>query len=232
MTTRWTVSPVPRLHYRDEDGVVHEDALAIGQVYGIGQNYARHASEMGIDSSTPPVFFCKGRGCVMNASVHRALPLPSASDDVQPEVELAVIIGRDGHAWSIEQAAAAVFGFGVALDMTRRDLQQAARPKGLPWDMAKHFPHSAPCGIITRHTGEWRGGIELRVNGEVRQRDELANRLWNSAESIAALSQLQTLRAGDMILTGTPAGVSSVVAGDVIVATIEGLDEIMLVCES
>ena len=228
----WSVSPAPRLHYRDEDGVVHEDALAIGQVYGIGQNYARHAIEMGIDSSTSPVFFCKGRGCVMNASVHRALPLPPASDDVQPEVELAVIIGRDGHAWSIEEASRSIFGFGVALDMTRRDLQQAARPKGLPWDMAKHFPHSAPCGIVTEHGEEWSGRIELRVNGEVRQRDELANRLWNSAESIAALSRLQTLRAGDMILTGTPAGVSSVVAGDVIVATIEGLDGITLVCES
>ena len=229
----WTVRLAPRLHYRDEDGVVHEDALAIGQVYGIGQNYARHASEMGIDYRvTPPVFFCKGLGCVMNASVHRALPMPPASDDVHPEVELAVIIGRDGNSWSIEEAGASIFGFGVALDMTRRDLQQAARPQGLPWDMAKHFPCSAPCGIVTEYRGEWSGGIELRVNGEVRQQDEVANRLWNSSESIAALSQLQTLRAGDMILTGTPAGVSPVVAGDVIVARIDGLDDIKLVCES
>ncbi|MDB5474416.1 MAG: fumarylacetoacetate hydrolase family protein [Devosia sp.] len=198
--------------------------FAVRRVYCVGRNYAEHIREMGNDEREPPFFFAKPADAVVVGGA--AMPYPPQTGDLQHEVELVVAIGRDGAGIAPGQALDHVYGYAVGLDMTRRDLQGAAKKAGRPWEMAKGFDHSAPIGTIEPasaigHPG--RGAITLRVNGDVRQQGDLAEQIWTVGEAIAHLSGLVTLRAGDLIMTGTPAGVGAVVRGDVLEGSIEGI---------
>lgn len=193
------------------------------RVYCVGRNYADHAREMGGDPDRePPFFFQKNADNLDQSGV---FPYPSASSDVHHEVELAVLLRSGGVDIAPEAAADCVWGYAVALDMTRRDLQAAAKKAGRPWEAAKAAEHSAPIGaIVPADRVDLSGAaIRLSVNGEIRQEGRLADMIWSVPEIISALSRLFALAPGDLILTGTPAGVGPVRPGDVMEASIDGL---------
>ena len=198
--------------------------FAVRRIYCVGRNYAEHIREMGNDERDPPFFFAKPADAVVVGGA--SIPYPPQTNDFQHEVELIVAIGKDGSDIAVESALEHVYGYAVGLDMTRRDLQAVAKKAGRPWEMAKAFDHSAPIGTIEPASAIGHpasGAITLKVNGEVRQTGDLGDQIWTVSEAIAYLSQFVTLKAGDLIMTGTPAGVSAVVAGDVLEGTIEGV---------
>lgn len=196
----------------------------VRRVYCIGRNYAAHAREMGHDPDRePPFFFAKNPD---NLDPSGAFPYPSASADVHHEVELAVALGAGGTDIAPERALDHVWGYAVALDMTRRDLQAAAKEAGRPWEVGKAFERSAPIGPLVpaaRIGHPARGRIELRVNGTLRQEGDLDQMIWTVPEIIAALSRFFALAPGDVILSGTPAGVGAVARGDRLEAAVEGV---------
>ncbi|WP_298962706.1 fumarylacetoacetate hydrolase family protein [uncultured Roseibium sp.] len=199
----------------------------VRRVYCVGRNYAAHAVEMGHDPDKEPPFFFQKNPDDLDPS--GTFPYPSLSQDVHHEVELGVML-KSGHG-SIkpENALQHVYGYAVALDMTRRDLQGAAKEAGRPWEAGKAFERSAPVGRVVpaADCGFLRSGkISLAVNGGIRQDGDLNQMIWKVPEIIAKLSDLFQLGAGDVILTGTPAGVGPVSKGDVLLATIEGLPEL------
>jgi fumarylpyruvate hydrolase len=207
--------------------VIGTDArFPVHRVYCVGRNYAAHAREMGMDPERePPFFFSKPADAVVPNGA--AVPYPPRTADLHHEIELVVAIGEGGRDIQVEHALAHVFGYAVGNDLTRRDLQAAARESGRPWDVAKGFDHSAPVTAIHRvadvgHLS--RGAIWIEVNGEARQRGDLSEMIWNVAEIIAELSTLFELRPGDLIFTGTPAGVGPVRPGDSLVGGIDELD--------
>jgi fumarylpyruvate hydrolase len=170
----------------------------------------------------PPFFFAKDADAY--APDGATIPYPPATRDFHYEAELVVAIGADGAQVARSAAGALIFGYAVGLDMTRRDLQQAAKDAGRPWDTAKNFPASAPVSAIrpVAATGLMkRGAIALRVNGALRQSADIADMIWDVEDTLAHLSGLYRLRAGDLVFTGTPAGVGAVVPGDVLQADIE-----------
>ena len=180
--------------------------FAVRRVYCVGRNYAEHVLEMGNDTRDPPFFFGKPADAVVVGGAD--MPYPPQTADLHHEVELVVAIGRDGSDIAPADALAHVYGYAVGLDMTRRDLQGLAKKAGRPWDMAKGFDHSAPIGTIEPaasigHPDQ--GAITLSVNGVERQRGDLADQIWNVPDTIAYLSQFVALKAGDIIMTGTPA---------------------------
>jgi len=198
--------------------------FAVRRVYCVGRNYAEHVVEMGNDTRDPPFFFGKPADAIVVGGAD--IPYPPQTADLHHEIELVVAIGKDGA--DIRPAAALdhVYGYAAGLDMTRRDLQAGAKKAGRPWDMAKGFDFSAPIGTIEPVSAIGhpdRGAITLSVNGAERQRGDLANQIWNVSDTIAYLSGFVTLRAGDIIMTGTPAGVSAVVRGDMLEGRIEGV---------
>ena len=196
----------------------------VRRLYCVGRNYAEHAREMGHDLRDPPFFFAKPADAVVTGGGD--MPYPGGTSDLHHEIELVVAIGTGGNAIGAEAALDHVYGYAAGLDMTRRDLQAAAKKAGRPWDMAKGFDHSAPIGLLApaRHIGHpGAGAISLRVNGVERQRGDLSEQIWSVAETIAYLSTLVALRPGDLIMTGTPAGVGKVVRGDVLEGHIEGV---------
>lgn len=200
----------------------------VARIFCVGRNYLDHVREMGHDPERkPPMFFTKwAQAYVADGG---EVPYPPRTADFQHEVELVVAIGADGVNIAPENATEHIFGYAVGLDMTRRDLQLAARDAGQPWDVGKNFDFSAPVGAITRaaNCGHLtKGGISLTVNGETLQRSALENMIWPVAEIISQLSKFYALRPGDLIMTGTPAGVSSVRRGDKLVGMIEGLQSI------
>jgi fumarylpyruvate hydrolase len=194
----------------------------VRRVYCIGRNYADHAREMGHDPDRePPFFFQKNPD---NLDTSGSFPYPSRGADVHHEVELAVALGKGGADIPEAEAPACVFGYAVALDMTRRDLQAEAKKLGRPWEIGKAFERSAPIGPITPAAGTLdRGAITLAVNGTLRQDGDLGQMIWKVPEIIACLSRYFALAAGDVILTGTPAGVGPVARGDLLEARIAGL---------
>lgn len=201
------------------------DIVPVHRVYCVGRNYAEHAREMGHDPDRePPFFFQKNPG---NLRTDGRFPMPSLSNDVQHEIELALILGGGGVSIPPEAAADLVFGYAVALDMTRRDLQAQAKKQSRPWDAAKAFEHSAPCSAVVRRPAGApileTGAIWLDVNGERRQTGDLSQMIWHVPHLIAALSESFELRSGDVILTGTPAGVAKVSRGDHLVGHIDGV---------
>lgn len=216
--------------------VVTLDAMSskpfpVRRIFCVGQNYPDHAREMGADPARDePFFFMKPAGAVLQN--HSVLPYPPATADLQPEVELVVALHKGGRNIPAERVDYDyVFGYAVGLDMTRRDLQRNAREKGRPWDMAKGFDHSAPCTAITPefYSGAIaRGRIELKVNGDVRQRADVGDMLWKIPQIVHLLSNQVELFAGDLIFTGTPAGVAPVDRGDVIEATVAGLEPLVI----
>lgn len=198
--------------------------FAVRRVYCVGRNYAEHAAEMGHDTREPPFFFGKPADAIVVGGADIAYPGQTA--DLHHEIELVVAIGKDGSDIAAGDALDHVYGYAAGLDMTRRDLQALAKKAGRPWDMAKGFDQSAPIGTIepastTGHPDK--GAITLSVNGVERQRGDLADQIWNVPETIAYLSQFVALRAGDIIMTGTPAGVGAVVRGDVLEGAIAGV---------
>jgi fumarylpyruvate hydrolase len=203
----------------------------VRRIFCVGQNYPDHAREMGADpSADAPFFFMKPASAILqNNSV---LPYPPNTEDLQPEVELVVALHKGGKNIPIDKVDYDyVFGYAVGLDMTRRDLQRAAREKGRPWDMAKAFDHSAPCSAITPefYAGNIsRGKIELKVNGEVRQSGDVGDMILKIPQMVNTLSNLVELFPGDLIFTGTPACVAPVVKGDVIEATVAGLEPLII----
>jgi fumarylpyruvate hydrolase len=188
----------------------------IRRVYCIGRNYADHAVEMGGDPDRePPFFFGKPADCVVAGG--GKVPYPPLTDDLQHEMELVVVMGSGGHDIAVAKALDHVFGYAAGIDLTRRDLQGEAKKMGRPWDMAKGFDYSAPCSAV-RSASEighpTSGTISLKVNGEVRQSGDLNQQIWKVEEAIAYLSRFVTLAAGDLIFTGTPAGVGRVARDD------------------
>jgi fumarylpyruvate hydrolase len=198
------------------------------RVFCVGRNYAEHAVEMGHDPDRePPFFFMKPAVAVVPGG--GSLPFPSATEDLHHEIELVVALGRGGERIGADDALGCVFGYAVGLDMTRRDLQDRAKEQRRPWDLAKGFDRSAPMSSV--RTAEVvghpsTGAIWLRVNGSMRQEGDLAQQIWKVPETIAYLSTLVELRPGDLIMTGTPAGVGRVVPGDVLEGHVDGVGEL------
>ncbi|MCB1509039.1 MAG: fumarylacetoacetate hydrolase family protein [Hyphomicrobiaceae bacterium] len=196
----------------------------VRRVYCVGRNYADHAREMGHDPDRePPFFFQKNP---QNLTFDGRFAYPVATGDVHHEVELAVALSKGGEAIAAENALDCVFGYAVALDMTRRDRQAEAKKASRPWEIAKAFEGSAPAAALVPasrigHPGN--GAITLDVNGARRQEGDLNQMIWPVADVIACLSGLFTLAPGDVILTGTPAGVGAVERGDRLEAAIEGV---------
>jgi fumarylpyruvate hydrolase len=200
------------------------------RVFCVGRNYAEHAVEMGHDPDRePPFFFMKPAVAVVPGG--GSLPFPSATEDLHHEIELVVALRSGGTDIPVEGALEHVFGYGVGLDMTRRDLQDGAKELRRPWDLAKGFDRSAPMSALRTadaigHPSS--GAIWLRVNGELRQEGDLAQQIWKVPETIAYLSTLVELRPGDLIMTGTPSGVGRVVPGDRLEGHADGVGELQV----
>lgn len=197
----------------------------VRRIFCIGRNYAAHAREMGAEVERgSPVFFMKPADCVVTDGAD--VPYPPATGDLHHEVEMVVALAGGGRDLAPDKAAGLVFGHGVGLDLTRRDLQARAKARGLPWDTAKGFDHSAPVSAIVPVTDGAPDAdtlLSLEVNGKLRQQAHLADMLWKVEEIIAELSRLFELKPGDLLFTGTPAGVAALQRGDRFVARLGGL---------
>jgi fumarylpyruvate hydrolase len=205
----------------------------VRRIYCVGRNYAEHAKEMGFTGREPPFFFLKPADAVLPvaAGATGRLPYPPQTQDFHHEVELVVAIGTGGRDIPAAEARRHVFGAAVGLDMTRRDRQAEMKKAGRPWSIGKAFDHSAPIGPIVPLADVpslEHGAITLEVNGGPRQRGDLAELIWSVDETIAVLSQAWALAPGDLIYTGTPAGVAAVVAGDTMQARVEGLPPLVV----
>lgn len=210
--------------------VQQEDSLfPVRRIYCVGQNYAAHAREMGGDATrNPPFFFCKPPQA---AFFGEYFPYPPLSKEVHHEIEMVVALDKGGSNIQVVQALDHVFGYAIGLDMTRRDLQLEAKKAARPWETAKAFDFSAPCSPIWKkeQSGHPQSGlICLKVNGEIAQSGDLNQMIWTVPEIIAQLSNLFTLVAGDLIFTGTPAGVGAVQPGDILEGSIQGLGQLSL----
>ncbi len=206
-----------------------EAAFPVRRVYCVGRNYADHAAEMGADTREPPFFFSKPADTLVPEGGDVAYP--PLTRDLQHEVELVVALSKGGTNISPEQALDCVFAYAIGFDLTRRDLQGQAKAKGQPWDMGKGFDQGAPISAlrpVSQCGHPAKGAIWLKVNGEVRQSGDLAQMSWKVAEVIANLSTYVCLAPGDLIFTGTPAGVSTVVRGDVLEGAVEGVGELKI----
>lgn len=214
--------------------VVGSDAVfPVRRIYCVGRNYADHAREMGASGREEPFFFAKPGDAVLNVADGEigTMPYPPRTQDLHHEIELVVALGSGGRDLTPEQAQACIWGHAIGLDMTRRDLQAAAKKAGRPWETAKAFDHSAPIGPLhpVGATGALsQGRIALTVNGQARQQGDLSDMIWSVPEAIAYLSTLFELKAGDLIFTGTPAGVGAVQRGDLLVGTIQGLGSLQV----
>lgn len=201
------------------------DIFPVGRIFCIGRNYAAHAREMGMNPDREaPFFFTKWADALVPNGA--TIPYPPETANYHYEAELVIAMGKPGAKVSAENALDLVFGYAVGLDMTRRDLQFDAREKGRPWDTGKNFAFSAPMAAINPVSacGHMKAApIQLRVNGSIKQDADIADLIWDCAEQIAYISRFERLLPGDLIFTGTPAGVGAVVPGDVIDVTIEGL---------
>jgi fumarylpyruvate hydrolase len=197
----------------------------VHRIYCVGLNYADHIREFGRDpQASPPVFFMKPADAIVANGA--AIPYPPRTANFHHEIELVVAIGRAGSGIAPARALEHVFGYAAGNDLTRRDLQRAAKDRGEPWDISKGFDHSAPVAAIRPASGGHlsRGRIWLDVNGERRQESDLGQMLYDAAHLIAELSSLYTLQPGDLIFTGTPSGVGALQPGDRLEGGIEGLE--------
>ncbi len=231
MTDVITVPVIPRVH-------VHGGGeFPVRRIYCVGRNYAEHAAEMGHDARESPFFFMKPADAVLPVREGEtgAMDYPTLTSDLHHEVELVVAIGDaaagNGRDVAEEDASRLIFGYAVGLDMTRRDLQAAAKKAGRPWSIAKGFDQSAPIGALHRieETGELASGsITLDVDGASRQAGDLSDMIWNVRETISWLSRAWTLKPGDLIYTGTPSGVAAVTRGQTLTARIAGLSDLVV----
>ncbi len=204
-------------------------AFPVRRIWCVGRNYADHAREMGADPTRePPFFFSKPSDAVTAGGI---LPFPTQTSDLHHEIELVVAIGVSGRDIPVERALDYVYGYAVGLDMTRRDLQAEAKKLSRPWDLSKGFDQSCPISPImpaARIGHPAKGKIEVAVNGKVQQSGDLSQMIWSVPEAIAYLSRYVRLAPGDLLMTGTPAGVSSVKPGDTLRGTCEGVGEIVV----
>jgi len=224
---RATVIPSAEPVLLDVDGVTEQ--FPVRRVYCVGRNYADHAIEMGHDPSRePPFFFQKNADNLYNGE---AFPYPPLSADVHYEAELVMVLSGGGADIAIEDALSKVYGYAVGIDFTRRDLQDKAKKMSRPWEAAKAFEKSAPVSAIlpaSKIGHPQQGAIWLEVNGQRKQNGDLNQMIWKLPEIIAELSKLFVLAPGDVIMTGTPAGVGPIVKGDKVEVGIDGVGKLAL----
>ncbi|MBD8689324.1 MULTISPECIES: fumarylacetoacetate hydrolase family protein [unclassified Rhizobium] len=218
-----TVIPVPPSVLLPVEGT--DETFPVRRVYCVGRNYADHAIEMGHDPSRePPFFFQKNADNLLPAG--QDFPYPALSSNVHYEVECVVALKSGGSDIPAETALDHVWGYGVGIDMTRRDVQDGLKKMGRSWEGAKAFEHSAPISPLvpaSKIGHPAKGDVWLEVNGERKQTGDLDQMIWKTAEIIAELSKYFTLAAGDVIMTGTPAGVGAIVRGDHITCGVDGV---------
>lgn len=206
------------------------DRFPIRRIFCVGRNYAAHAREMGQDPDREaPFFFTKPADAAMDAPC--AMPYPKLTNDLHHEIELVIAIGKGGSNIAQADVMDHVWGAAVGFDMTRRDLQGAAKKKGRPWDWGKGFDHSAPIGPIRPIADVpsiTQGRIWMAVNGEVRQDADIADMIWSVTEHVSTLSYAMALHPGDLVMTGTPAGVGAVATGDVMTGGVDGIGEVQV----
>ena len=201
------------------------DRFPVRRIFCVGQNYADHTREMGGDPDRQqPFFFTKPADAVVLSGA--TLPFPTLTRDLHHEVELVVALGAGGSDIRVDAAPGLIFGHAVGLDLTRRDLQAEAKTAGRPWDMAKGFDNSAPLGALRQGAPPLNGAIALTVDGAVRQSGNLDQMIWSVPEIIATLSTYVALAAGDLIFTGTPAGVGPIRPGETVRGTIDGVEPV------
>jgi len=215
--------PLPALPVRGSDKV-----FPVHRIYCVGRNYAEHAIEMGHDPNREaPFFFQKNPDTLVLSG--GTFPYPDASKDVHHELEMVVALKSGGKDIQQDKALSHVFGYAVGLDMTRRDLQGEAKKLGRPWEVGKAFESAAPCSEIVPASAighPSQGAVWLKINGETRQKGDLNQLIWRVPEMITYLSGLFELRAGDLIFSGTPAGVGPVKRGDVLHGGVDGVGEL------
>jgi fumarylpyruvate hydrolase len=220
---------IPRLPIRGRS-----EQFPVRRIHCVGRNYADHAREMGASGREPPFFFAKPADALVPIAEgsEGRLVYPPRTMDLHHEIELVVAVGRGGADIAAAAALAHVFGYTVGVDLTRRDIQAGLKQKGHPWEMAKAFDQSAPVGPVVPAADcghPTAGAIWLRVNGGERQRGDLSQMIWSVPEVIAELSTYVALRPGDLIFTGTPAGVGPVARGDRLLGGVDGVAELALV---
>src|SRR5437868_9347982 len=199
----------------------------VRRIWCVGRNYLEHIREMGQDEREPPFFFAKPADAVVPDG--STIPYPPLTKDLHHEVELVVALKSGGRNIDVRRANDCIYGYGVGIDLTRRDLQIASRDLKRPWEIGKAFDASAPCGAIrpASETGHpTKGRITLKCNGKIRQDGDLEQLIWNVPEVISKLSEMVALEAGDIIMTGTPSGVAATVAGDKLECEIEGIGKL------
>jgi fumarylpyruvate hydrolase len=207
-----------------------DELFPVRRIYCIGRNYAKHVAEMGYDvKRSKPFYFAKPADAIVQSG--STVDYPKRTEDLHHEIEFVVAIGKRGSDIDVADALDYVFGYAVGIDLTRRDLQRVAKEKARPWETAKGFDQSAPISAIHRaadigHPAE--GRIWLAVNGEIRQDAGLNELIWNVSESVAELSTFFELAPGDLLYTGTPAGVGPLLRGDEVTGGIDGIDEIRI----
>ena len=196
----------------------------VRRIWCVGRNYEEHIREMGQDIRDPPFFFAKPADAVVPDGAN--VPYPPLTKDMHHEVELVVALKSGGRNIPVSKALDCIYGYGVGIDLTRRDLQTASRDMKRPWEIGKAFDASAPCGPLqpaSKIGHPRKGRIALKVNGKLRQNGDLAQMIWNVPEVIAKLSEMVELAAGDIIMTGTPSGVAATLPGDKLECEIEGV---------
>ena len=221
-------APVPSVQVLERT-----ERFPVHRIYCVGRNYEEHAKEMGFSGREPPFFFMKPADAIVavDAGEIGLFPYPSLTANLHHETELVVAVGKGGKNIQAADATQHIFGYAVGLDMTRRDLQNDMKKQGRPWCIGKGFDHSAPIGPITpaaQAAAIDQAAIWLQVNGVERQRSNTAQLIWNIAETIEHLSAAWELQPGDLVFTGTPAGVAAVVRGDQLEANIDGLQTLRL----
>ena len=224
--TAYAVTPPPQAHL---DITGSDEKFPVRRIYCIGKNYVAHIREMEQDERDPPVIFMKPADAIVRNGGE--IPYPVFTNNFHYECELVVALKSGGYNIPEAEASSHIFGYAVGLDMTRRDHQAEALAKGLPWDVTKGFDHSAPVGPITRveDTGVMSTGhVRLLVNGQTKQDADISLLIWKIDEIISKLSEQYELKAGDIILTGTPAGVGAVVTGDVLDCSVDGLADMQV----
>jgi len=203
------------------------DTFPVRRIFCVGRNYVEHQKEMGGDGREQPFFFIKSEFALVpgGGEIH----YPAKTTNYHYETEMVVAIGKGGRRIQAKDATGHIFGYAVGLDMTRRDLQQLGKDKGRPWDFGKNFDEGAPCAPLSPASSighPSKGTLSLMVNGKERQKADLSDMIWSVPEQIEYLSQYYTLEPGDIIMSGTPAGVGPVQPGDQLVAHIDGLTDL------
>jgi fumarylpyruvate hydrolase len=201
----------------------------VRRVWCVGRNYLEHIREMGNDEREPPFFFAKPSDALVRDG--STIPYPSLTKDFHFEVELVVALKSGGRNIPVNKALDCIYGYGVGIDLTRRDLQIASRNIKQPWEIGKFFDNSAPCGALRPATEighPAKGRITLKTNGQLRQEGDLSQMIWNVPEVISKLSEMVELAAGDIIFTGTPSGVGPVVEGDKMECEVEGVGRLTI----